>query len=184
MRSGRRLVPAVLWVVLAFLFVASVQGPAAAITPAESCAIAKQKAAVKAFRDKLDCYHRALKKGAPVDETCLTRADARLAGSFAKAEAGGGCQTTGDAAAIEALVDMWLAELLAALPVAPITTTTTTSTTTTPTTTTSSSTTSTTAPCISLLQSCILGGVECCGSSVCSNTEAGPTGFQCVPLPN
>jgi len=93
--------------------------------PADACAAAKQKAAAQKFSGKVKCHGTALKKGEPVDAACLTKAEGKFDGAFAKAEAKGGCATTGDADDIELLIDNALTDLLAALPGAGATTTTT-----------------------------------------------------------
>jgi hypothetical protein len=99
----------------------------AAKNPAAICATSKQKAAAKKLMAKVLCHGKAIKKSIPVDPACLTKAETKFNEAFTKAEAKGGCTTTGDNTAIELLIDQTLADLLEALP--GTTTTSTTSTT-------------------------------------------------------
>jgi len=73
-------------------------------TPGEICAAAKLKAAGKKIFKKLVCYSKAEKAGTLVDPTCISAVELKYLDAFAKAETGT-CNTTGDAAAIEAIVD-------------------------------------------------------------------------------
>jgi hypothetical protein len=85
-------------------FVAALQ-PASTEGAAVRCAAAKIKAAGKEARDAIKCESAAFGRGEPVDARCLAKASNKLLQSFQKAEARGGCSTTGDAQAIEAIVD-------------------------------------------------------------------------------
>jgi hypothetical protein len=85
-----------------------------AADPEANCTTAKQKAAAKKLSAMVNCHNKAIKKLEPVDAECLAKAQRKVEDSFAKAEAKGGCLTTGDVSSISALVDSWLAELLAA----------------------------------------------------------------------
>jgi len=96
-----------------------------AADPGAKCAAAKQKAAAKKLSGKVKCHGNAIKKEITVDPACLTKAETKFETSFAKAEAKGGCVTTGDVDAIEALIDDTLAQLLDSLPPSTTTTTTT-----------------------------------------------------------
>lgn len=87
----------------------------AAPTPAQRCAAAKLKAASKKAAAKLVCHKKAFLKGIPVDSLCLAKAEDKYLTAFAKAEAKGGCATVGDAAAVEALVDTFVGDAVAAL---------------------------------------------------------------------
>lgn len=98
----------------------------AATDPANTCAVAKQKAAGQKLVGKLKCYGIATKKGVAVDSDCLANVEEKFVGAFTKAESGGDCATTGDADDIELLIDSTLEDLLAALPGGPTITTTTT----------------------------------------------------------
>lgn len=80
-------------------------GAAHAASPAEVCAAAKTKAAGAAVFAKAKCHQAALAKMTAVDPTCLAKADQKLAGAFAAAEAKGGCATTGDGPALAGFVN-------------------------------------------------------------------------------
>lgn len=94
----------------------------ATATPGQICAATKQTAAGQEAKGKLACYAMYAKRGVSFDiATCLTNAETRFSKAFQNAEftAGGslrGCAVTGDAAAIEALVDNFVAAVVAALP--------------------------------------------------------------------
>jgi hypothetical protein len=131
----------------------------AAASPGESCAAAKQKAAGLKAHAKLSCYSTYTKSGGSSDLTaCLQKADTKFEAAFQKAEAKTGnpqgCATTGDAAAIESLVDDFVAAVVAALPATPIPTS-----------------TPTAAPTATPLKS---DGTTCTSSDECLNS-------QCLP---
>jgi len=88
----------------------------AGVTPGVRCATAKQKAATKAAAAKANCHAKGFVKGVETDPVCLDKAQAKLAQSLVAAEGKGGCASTGDAAAISAQVDAFVADLLAATP--------------------------------------------------------------------
>lgn len=77
---------------------------------ASACTAAKLKAAAKRFSSKGKCHSAAAAKFLPVDAACLRKADDRFTASFAKAEEGADCLTTGDAAATGVIVDACLEE--------------------------------------------------------------------------
>jgi len=135
-------------------------------TPAEKCAAAKLNAAAKKMAAKLRCYQKAVAANGRLHPNCLVVAEATFAAAFARAEARGGCVTTGDAAAIEMEVDADVAALVSALSPVTITTTPTTAstatTTSTTTTTLAMTSTTTTAPACLLGSSC-----GACGSGTC-----------------
>jgi FG-GAP-like repeat/FG-GAP repeat len=87
----------------------------APVPAAGSCAFAKLKAAAKKANGRLACHARAAKKAAQVDAACLARAQSKLVNAFAKADASGGCVTTGDAPAVGAALDALGVDLMAAL---------------------------------------------------------------------
>jgi hypothetical protein len=91
----------------------------AAVDPGAACAASKQKAAAKKLSDKIKCHGVAIKKEQAVDPACLSKAETKFEGSFAKAEDKGGCATTGDVDEIELFIDDVLNQLLAALPPTP-----------------------------------------------------------------
>jgi hypothetical protein len=117
----------------------------ATATPGEKCAVAKLRATSKKAAAKVVCYEKAVLNGQAVDLTCLMKAEAAFALAFQKAEARGGCATTGDASTIEAKVDRFVKDAVMELPPTPRTTTSSTTTTTTTT-----STTTTTGVCIDI----------------------------------
>jgi len=80
------------------------------------CSAAKKKAVADTIARRLSCLSRAFKR-APgvVDPACLADAEARLAAGIANAETKTPCLTTGDTAAIEAGVDVFFDDRLAAL---------------------------------------------------------------------
>jgi hypothetical protein len=156
--------------VLAGAFALSLAAPTIAVakkpTPAVRCATAKLNAVSKKFARELKCYQKAITGGGTLHSACLARAEAAFAGAFGRAEANGGCATSGDASAIESQVDADVAALANAL--TPVTITTVPSTTSTTTTTSTSTTTTTRPACLSL-------GAPCgtCGSGTCRTDANG-----------
>lgn len=118
------------------------QLPGGATAGGRKCAAAKLGAAGKKAQGLLDCARKAIGAGSAVDPACEATVMAKFAATFASVEIKQACATTGDAAAVEASIDAWVAAVGAAL----TSTTTTTVTTTTTTTTTASTTTTTSAP--------------------------------------
>ena len=142
-------------------------------TPAETCAATKLRAASKQLAAKLTCYQKAVVANGRLRSNCLVAAETAFAAAFARAEAKGGCATTGDAGSIQLEVDADVAALVGVLSPVPITTTpTTTSTTrttsTTTTTLTPTSTTTTVPACQPLGSSC-----GACGSGTCRTDVGG-----------
>ncbi len=90
----------------------------AATTAGAKCAVAKIQAASKKAAGKLACYEKALKKGHPVDATCLAKTEEKFTNAFAKAQIKGGayCTMAGDAASVEGLVDSFVASVVQAEP--------------------------------------------------------------------
>jgi hypothetical protein len=121
-----RLAP-VAFAVLAFV----ATGPiGAGVAHAQSkCAGTKRKEAGKKADRKLKCWSKGVKKGAQADPNCLGKAEFIFGSKWDKAEAKGGCATTGDKTAIENKVDAFVLDVSAELPGAPTPTTTTTTTT-------------------------------------------------------
>lgn len=110
------------------------------------CASSKLKATGKAALAKLLCRSKAATKGTGVDPDCISKADAALMKTFTKAEQKGGCATTGDAGALDAVVRDFVDQVAAQLSGTTSTTVTTTTTVTTspaPTTTSPGATTTT-----------------------------------------
>ena len=127
---------------------------------AERCAAAKLRAAARKAATKVSCYRKALLVGTAPDAACLARAETKFVRAFAAADARGDCLTTGDAVSVEAIVDEFIAELLAAFPV---------------TTTTSTSTTSSSSP---------PSTSSCGGGGVCSAGSCGSNGEICQTVPS
>lgn len=79
------------------------------------CAAAKFKASGKNAAAKAGCHSKAFKSGTAVDPACLTKAEGKHAGAYAKAEAKGDCLTTGDETELAAAVDVLVADLVGLL---------------------------------------------------------------------
>lgn len=119
-RSNHQCLTAILAVACTFAGVTLTSRPARAIaTPGQKCSAAKMKAAGKKAKAQLGCYAKATLQGGMVDQACLTKAGAALFKAFQKAEQKGGCATVTDAAAIESMVDGFVAAIAAALPAVP-----------------------------------------------------------------
>jgi hypothetical protein len=112
-RPGR---PAFAAVVASILFCS---GVGHAGTPAQLCAGAKLKATGKAAGVRLGCHSKAARQGAVVDGGCLAKADAILTSAFAKAEARGGCASTGDVDDVDTILDSAESAFVSALRPAP-----------------------------------------------------------------
>jgi hypothetical protein len=90
-------------------------------TPAQKCAVAKNKAAVKKIGAKAKCWQKAIATGASTaDPTCLTAAETKFDAAIAKAEAKGGCANVGDASNIEGAADACVADIIALTPATPL----------------------------------------------------------------
>jgi hypothetical protein len=74
-------------------------------TPAQKCAATKRKLAAKKFKGLTSCDAKAVGKGVAIDQDCVAKAKLSFTNAWAKAEAKGGCFSTGDATAIENKVD-------------------------------------------------------------------------------
>ncbi len=98
---------------------------------ARTCAGSKIKAAGKKASSKLKCTAKAAQRGTTTDPNCLSKATLKFSSKWNKAEAKGGCATTGDKTALENKVDAFVIDAAAEMPGGSSTTTTTTSTTTT-----------------------------------------------------
>lgn len=86
----------------------------AGATPSEKCAVAKNKAAVKKLGAKLKCWQKAIGAGLTTpDSTCISTAETKFTTAMNKAETKGGCDFTGDAPTIEAVVNAAVAGLAA-----------------------------------------------------------------------
>jgi len=78
---------------------------------AQTCTAKKLQATGKKAKRKLKCYAKAVRKGEPVDEKCLEKAETKFDEAFAKAEEAGGCTTVGDADEIEQETDDFVGEV-------------------------------------------------------------------------
>jgi hypothetical protein len=68
-------------------------------TPAQKCAVAKQKAAATKMSAKLKCWQKAIASGAAnAAPACLTAAETKFNTAIGKAETKGGCSVTGEEA--------------------------------------------------------------------------------------
>ena len=80
------------------------------------CAAGKQQTIAEAAAAKLGCYEDAFRREPGIVEaSCYARPEAQYAYQFARLEANGGCLTTGDDAALEAKIDAFVADMIAAL---------------------------------------------------------------------
>ena len=103
-----------------------VASPSLATTPGERCAAAKLRAAGQKAKSLVQCHVQALEVGGPVDAACLARVEGRFASTWSRIVAHRGCEVTDDGDDVEALVDGFVASLVAAVPASTSTTTSTT----------------------------------------------------------
>jgi hypothetical protein len=87
----------------------------AGVTPARKCAAAKLKAAGLTASGLLGCHASAAKRGSAVDRACESKALGQLTSAFTRAEAKGGCASTGDAGDVTATVDAFVGDVASAL---------------------------------------------------------------------
>jgi hypothetical protein len=125
-----------------------------------ACEGEKIKAAGKKAECKCKLEAKQAGKGGAIDPAKVAKCEATFSKAFAKSEAKGGCTTTGDAAAIEAKVDAFVADVDTELPA---------------TTTTTTSTTSTTLVCCDFGPTCGYRAT----AGACGSGTAGPAGSQC-----
>lgn len=106
------------WSLVALLVLVSSAGIIyAGATPAQKCAVAKNKAAAKKVAAKLKCWQKAYSTGAAsADADCLATAEAKFVKAIEKAEAKGGCVTPGDGDVIEGLVDQCVGGIVGRTP--------------------------------------------------------------------
>ena len=98
-----------------FVFIASGFALAAA-TPAEQCAATKFTETGKNASGKLKCWSKEVFNSHPTRfSECNAKVEGLLAYKFAKAEAEGGCATTGDTGTIEAKVDAFTDDVVTEL---------------------------------------------------------------------
>jgi hypothetical protein len=105
---------------------------AGAATPSDRCTAGKFRAAVRKAKGRVQCHISALGGGGSADPVCLAKVEARFDATWARIETRGGCTTMNDRDDVEALVDVFVADLAAML-APPSPSTTSTSTTVTPT---------------------------------------------------
>jgi hypothetical protein len=84
-------------------------------TNPNGCEGGKIKAAAKKANCKAQLEAKQASKGGTIDPAKVSKCEATFSKAFAKSEAKGGCNTTGDAAAIEAKVDAYVADVDAEL---------------------------------------------------------------------
>jgi hypothetical protein len=92
-------------------FVADIDTDLEVGTLPNKCQGEKIKAAGKKAECKLGLESKQASKGGTIDPAKVAKCEAKLSSAFAKQEAGGACNTTGDAAAIEAKVDAFVADV-------------------------------------------------------------------------
>jgi hypothetical protein len=80
-------------------------------TTAAKCAATKMKAAGKKAACLLDVQARSAARGAPPDAAKLAVCEQKMQDAFAKSESKGGCNTMGDASAIENKVDAFSSDV-------------------------------------------------------------------------
>ena len=89
----------------------------AASDPVTRCAVAEIKATAKKTEAKLKCYATAAQRQAPVDPSCLMKAETKFDTDWARANATGGCGnivlgSSPDQNTVEAKVDACVADLV------------------------------------------------------------------------
>lgn len=89
---------------------------AVASDPEVRCQSTKYRAAAKKAAADLGCHSKAAKSGGPVDAGCLSKADGKFSDAFAKAEEDVACTEPGSLPAVDALVDAFVDDAVAALP--------------------------------------------------------------------
>ncbi len=96
-------------------------GGALALDPGPKCEASKLKTAAKQPKCRANVFAKSIKKVEAPDTVKLAKCDTKFNDKFAKAEEKGGlnCPTTGDAAAIEALLDACIDDVISDLGGAP-----------------------------------------------------------------
>src|SRR5262245_12941412 len=97
---------------------AFVDGMVGRLRPSQTrstCATRKLKASERKASRKLTCHEGAVRAGTTVDVECLSKADTKFLDDFSRAELRPDCLETGDAADIEDAIDVFVADLAAAL---------------------------------------------------------------------
>jgi len=89
--------------------------PLSAADPAGRCTSSKLKAIAKKTSAKLKCHATAAKTGAAVEAACLAKAEEKFSDAWTRAEARGGCATTGEEAIFESRVDDYVTDVVETL---------------------------------------------------------------------
>ncbi len=76
---------------ISVLAVSLLANAATLVLAGDSCIAAKERAAGRAAKAKLQCHARAASRSVPVEQTCLDRAQSKLAAQLLKAERKGAC---------------------------------------------------------------------------------------------
>lgn len=84
-------------------------------TEAAACQQAKLNATAKKTAGKIKCHTKAVKLGTPVSTECLDVVELKFQAAFARADAKGGCPTTGNDGVVETAVDQCVTSILSAL---------------------------------------------------------------------
>ena len=79
------------------------------------CDAKKLRAGGKDAQDKATCAAKAVRGGRPLDGRCITKAETKFATAIERAERGSDCTHTEQAAALEAIVDAFLEDIVAEL---------------------------------------------------------------------
>ncbi len=81
-----------------------------------TCAAGKQKAVAESAFAKLECFEEAFRREPGiVFDGCFSRPEAQFAYAWAKLESNGGCLTEGDAAALDAKINTFVADIVTSL---------------------------------------------------------------------
>ncbi len=76
------------------------------------CASQKLKAICAKQKALLTCHAKAEKRGVPLSSLCIFKAQSKFIATINKIDAKGGCQLTGDAAALEVSVDAFVDDVV------------------------------------------------------------------------
>lgn len=99
---------------LVLILLIALAAPVTALdAPGRKCAAAKLKATAKKTLAKFKCTAKGVAKDIAVDPACFAKAETKFSEAFAKAEAKGGCATSGDALITEYWVDSFVGHRVA-----------------------------------------------------------------------
>ncbi len=90
--------------------------PGLASTAERKCAATKVNTVAVAAQRRLKCYTNATRFSTALDSECLSRAEASSTAMFVRLDSSGQCATTGDAAAMHALVVDFVDAVVAVIP--------------------------------------------------------------------